>query len=76
VINKNASKVNISNYWPVSLVCKIAESLIKDHIMIHFISNSLFSSKQFGFIKGRSTILQILRVLDIWVKNLEEGGQI
>jgi len=65
-------------YWPVSLTivaCKIAESLIRDHIIIHFISNSLFSSKQFGFIKGRSTILQLLHVLDSWVKNLE-GGQI
>jgi len=44
--------------------------------MIHFISNNLFSSKQFGFIKGRSTVLQLLHVLDTWVKNLEEGGQI
>ena len=43
--------------------------------MIHFISNNLFSSKQFGFIKGRSTVLQLLHVLDTWVKNLE-GGQI
>ena len=47
--------------------------------MIHFISNtpgSLFSSKEFGFIKGRSTVLQLLHVLDTQVKNLEEGGQI
>jgi len=35
----------------------------------------LFSSKQFGFIKGRPTVLQLLHVLDMWVKNLE-GGQI
>jgi len=71
--------VNVSNYQPVSLtsvVCKIAESLISDHIMIHFISNSLFSSKQLGFIKGRSTVMQLLHVLDTWVKNLEEDGQI
>jgi len=79
VIHNNGSKANVSNYQPVSLtsvVCKFAESLIQDHIMIHFISNSLFSSKQFGFIKGRSTVLQLLHVLDTWVKNLEEGGQI
>jgi len=51
VINKNGSKANVSNYWPVSLtsiVCKIAESLTRDHIMIHFISNNLFRSKQFN----------------------------
>jgi len=60
----------------ISVVCKIAESLIRAHILIHFISNSLFSSKQFGFIKGRSTFLQLLHVLYMWVKNLKEGGQI
>jgi len=81
VIHKNGSKANVSNYRPVSLtrlsvVCKIAESLIRYHIMIHFISNSLFSSKQFGYIKGRSTVLQLLHVLDTWGKNLEESGQI
>ena len=46
VIHKNGSKANVSNYRPVSLtsvVCKIPESLIRDHIMIHFISNNLFS---------------------------------
>jgi len=37
---------------------------------------SHFSSKHFGFIKGRSTVLQLLHVLDTWVKSLEEGGQI
>ena len=79
MIHKNGSKANVSNYRPVSLtsvVCKIAESVMRDHIMIHFISNSLFSSKQFGVMKGRSTVLQLLHVLDTWVKNLEEGGQI
>ena len=79
VIYKNGSNANVSNYWPVSLtsvVCKIAELLIRDHIMIHFISNNLFSSKEFGFIKGRSTVLQLLHVLDTWVKNFNEGGQI
>jgi len=79
VIQKNGSKANVSNYQPVSLtsiICKIAVSLIRDHIMIHFISNNLFSSKQSGFIKGRSTVLPLLHVLDMWVKNLDEGGQI
>ena len=34
--------------------------------MIHFISNtpgSLFSSKEFGFIQGRSTVLQLLHII-------------
>lgn len=44
--------------------------------MAYFVKNNLFSNKEFGFINGRSTVLQLLHVLDIWVKNLEEGGQI
>ena len=32
--------------------------------MSHFVGNKLFSSKQFGFIRGRSTCMQLLNVLD------------
>ena len=36
--------------------------------------NNLFSPKQFGFIEGRSTTLQLLHVLDIWTEILDQGG--
>ena len=38
----------------------------------------LFTDKQFGFIKGRSTTLQLLQIglLDKWTECLEDGGQI
>ena len=36
----------------------------------------LFSSKQFGFIKGRWTTLQLLQISDKWTEYLEHGGQI
>ena len=39
-------------------------------------SNNLFSDKQFGFIGGRSTSLQLLTVLDKWTKILDKGGTI
>ena len=32
------------------------------------------SDKQFGFIKGRSTVLQLIKVLDSWTEALENGG--
>jgi hypothetical protein len=38
--------------------------------------NTLFSPKQFGFISGRSTSLQLLYVLDRWTKILDEGGSL
>jgi len=44
--------------------------------MAHFKINNLFSNKQFGFIKGRSTTLQLLHILDRWTELLENGGQI
>ena len=38
--------------------------------------NNLFSEKQFGFISGRSTNLQLLHVLNIWTDILDQGGEI
>jgi len=32
--------------------------------MEHFISNKLFTNRQFGFLKGRSTVTQLLQILD------------
>jgi len=50
------------------------ESIIRDSVTTHFKLNHLFSNKQFGFIKGRSTSL--LQILDKWTELLENGGQI
>ena len=40
----------------------------------HMTRNRLFSSKQFGFISGRSTILQLLHVMDVWTEILNENS--
>jgi len=42
--------------------------------MRHMFDNNLFSAKQFGFIGGRSTVLQVLRVIDEWTEILDECG--
>ena len=76
---KKGSKTDPANYRPISLtsiVCKIFESIIRDHIVDYFEDNNLYSVKQYGFIKGRSTVLQLLRILDDWTEMLEGGGQI
>ena len=78
-IYKKGDKKNASNYRPVSLtsvVCKILETLIRDHITSHMKRNKLFSNKQFGFISGRSTTLQLLNVMNIWTKALDENQEI
>ena len=33
------------------------ESIIRDKVMEHFLATGYFSDKQYGFIKGRSTVL-------------------
>ena len=42
----------------------------------HFKQNKYFSDKQFGFLKGRSTVTQLLSMLDDWTELLESGGRI
>ena len=48
----------------------------KDYIVKHMIRNKLFSMQQFGFIKGRSMVLQLLNVIDPWTKALHKGESI
>ena len=52
------------------------ESVIRDHIMIFFLDNDFFRNTQYGFLKGRSTVLQLLSIIDEWTTNLDSGGQI
>ena len=76
-IFKKGNKSSPGNYRPVSLtaiLCKVLESIVRDEIVVHFKSNNLFSSKQFGFLSGRSTVFQLLKVLDIWTDILDQGG--
>ena len=52
------------------------ESILRDKIYEHMCSNGLLSSRQFGFVSGRSTMLQLLNVLDEWTTMLETGGSV
>ena len=75
-IFKKGKRNLASNYRPVSLtsiVCKIMEKIVRDHIITHMKNNKLFSSKQYGFINGRSTVLQLLNVLDKWTEVIDQG---
>jgi hypothetical protein len=78
-LHKKGSRSELGNYRPISLTsvpCKIMESLIRDNIMKYLIENSLLNNKQYGFVKGRSTMLQLLHMLDVWTNYLDNGGQI
>jgi len=77
-IFKKSSRLDTGNYRVsiTCICCKIIEFIIRDYITTHLINNKLFINKQFGFIKGRSTILQLLKVMDIWTETLESGSRI
>ena len=64
-IHKSGDRDNISNYRPISLLSctsKILERIIYNKI-INFITNSV-SNHQFGFLKHRSSIQQLLLLLN------------
>ena len=68
-----------SNYRPVSLtsiVCKCLEKIVRERIISFMKNEKLFSNRQYGFISGRSTQLQLLEVLDKWTEALDEGHSI
>src|SRR4030088_3445056 len=52
------------------------ESILCDQITNYCLSNKLFSDRQYGFIKNRSTVLQLLRVVDDWTRSLDLGKQV
>ena len=71
------SKSLPENYRPISMTsicCRIMESIVRDSLMEYMNKNSILSERQFGFMKGRSTVLQLLRVLDQWTDALDRGN--
>ena len=72
---KKGKKSSAGNYRPVSLtsiICKVMESLIRDHVIEHMTSNHLLSDYQHGFIHGRSCSTNLLAVLDAWSEAMDE----
>ena len=74
-IHKKGSRSLSSNYRPNSLTSiayKTMESFIRKHIMQYMESNGLFYEHQNGSLPGRSTITQLLEVLNNWFSFYDE----
>ena len=70
-IHKKDAKSDPNNYRPISrtsICCKIMEKIIRRHLFDFLENNNIISGKQFGFLPGRSTTLQLLRALDDWTE--------
>ena len=76
-IFKSGDKASVKNYRPISLLpilSKVLERIVFDQIYDHITSLTI-CSKQFGFLRGRSTVQQLLVHLDSLINSLSDGFQ-
>jgi len=76
-IYKKGARNLPENYRPISvtsIACKLMEKLVRNTILCHLVENGLLSTKQFGFVCGRSTVTQLLNYLDICADVVASGG--
>ena len=74
-VHKKGSKNNALNYRPISLtssICRLLETIIKNKILNHLYQHNLISTRQHGFLPGRSIATQLLVSLNPVVKKFEE----
>jgi len=76
-IFKKGVKHKPKNYHSISLtsiVSKLPESILKDHIIKHLIINDIISSSQHGFVPQRSCLTQQIEVMNNWTNIVNNGG--
>ena len=69
---KKRSRNKPENYKPVSLtsvVCKLLEKLIRDHMVEFLVKHKLINTTQHGFLKARSCLTNLL----CFLKKLQSG---
>ena len=69
---KKGSRNKPENYRPVSLtlvVCKLLETLIRDHMVEFLVKHKLINTSQHGFLKARSCLTNLL----CFFKKLQSG---
>ena len=75
-IFKKGDRSDPSNYRPVSLTsvpCKVLESIIRDELSSHLEKKGFYNNCQHGFVKGWSTLTNLLETLESWTNLLEES---
>ena len=76
-VHKKDSKLDFSNYRPISLLSnieKILERLMYNRICKFFSDNNLIYSLQFGFRQKYSTVHTLISLTENIRKNLDEGN--
>ena len=70
-LHKKGSKSLKENYRPISLtsICKIGEKIVFDRLDKFWQETGLINNNQFGFLKRRSAVTQLLSSLNDWAKS-------
>ena len=75
-IHEKGIKNVVENYRPISItsvVCKIMESIIRDHLVEHMVSSNLFADSQQGFVPNRDCMSNLLLILEDWTQAIALG---
>ena len=76
---KKGSRNKSVNYRPVSLtsvICKLLETIIRDHMMDFLIKHKLINPSQHGFLKAKSCITNLLCFLEEITKWVVDGSPV
>ena len=76
---KKGSRNKSENYRPVSLtsvICKLLERLIKDHMVDFLVKHKLLNSSQHGFLKARSCLTNMLCFFEEITKWIDVGSPV
>ena len=79
VIYKKGLKNAVGNYRTVSITSvlgKMMESVIRDHIVSYMSANNLFANEQHGFVPNRDCMINLLSALENWTEAIESGFDI
>ena len=74
---KKGSRNKHVNYRPVSLtsvICKILETIIRDHMMDFLVKHKLINISQHGFLKARSCLTNVLCFFEEITKWVDDGS--
>ena len=76
---KKGSRNKPANYIVVSLtslVCKLLETLIRDHMVEFIVKHKLINTSQHGFLKARSCLAILLCFLEEITKWVDDGSPV
>ena len=76
-VHKKGNRHHPLNYRPISLtsiVCKLLESIVRDHVTEHLIVNNFINPNQHGFVPKRYCMTQQLEALEFGTKTCDQGS--